>query len=134
MKIQKRIFLQLPNTFSVVNHWVLHGHCDRLRNLLTLFCDWLRTILEFFRTFSGVNCGQLRKKFLAILWFIKETFSLWSITKMSVIDNRPFWHRQSEEINFETVRMGTQIVEASISRIYIVELYNVYGMHVITGH
>ena len=23
-------------TFSVVNHWVLRGHCDRLRNFLTL--------------------------------------------------------------------------------------------------
>ena len=24
-------------TFSVVNHWVLHGQCDRLRNFMTLF-------------------------------------------------------------------------------------------------
>ena len=23
-------------TFSIVNHWVLHRHCDRLRNFLTL--------------------------------------------------------------------------------------------------
>ena len=40
-----------------------------------------------------------RKKFLfkkTIFWLIKETFSLWSILKISVIDNRTFWHCQLE--------------------------------------
>ena len=45
------------STFSAVNHWdwVLNGHCDRLRNFLTLF---VVTILVLLRTPSGVNCGK----------------------------------------------------------------------------
>ena len=34
---------------------------------------------------------------------IAKTFSLWSITNMSVIDNETFWHRQLLEITFQTV-------------------------------
>ena len=30
-----------------------------------------------------------------ILWLIKDTFSLWSITSMSVIDHGTFWHCRS---------------------------------------
>ena len=42
--------------FSIVNHWVLHRHCDRLRKFFdTFFCDLLWTIWAFWRTLSDLN-------------------------------------------------------------------------------
>ena len=57
-------------TFSVVNHCVLHGHCDRLRNFLTHFV---------------INCGQ----FL----FFKDTFRRLLRTVLV------FWHNSAENVN-----------------------------------
>ena len=34
---------------------------------------------------------------------IKDTFSLWSITNMSMIGNKHYWHWWSKEITFQTV-------------------------------
>ena len=50
-------------TFYVVNHWVLHGHCDRLRNFLTLFCviNW-RQFLGHFQVLIANNFSILAQE------------------------------------------------------------------------
>ena len=45
---------------------------------------------------------------------IKETFSLWSITNMSVTDNVTFWHHQPEKITFQAVYHMSTIVYSII--------------------
>ena len=72
------------------------------------------TSLVRFRNWSLPSSYSRAKEFYEAAWsktpkraaWVRETFSLWSITNMSVIDNRTFWHRQLEEITFQTVSIG----------------------------
>ena len=48
---------------------------------------------------------------------------MWSITNMSVTDNRAFWHHQSEEITFQTVSLSDSPASDGFKLLYLVELF-----------
>ena len=120
--------------FSAVNHWVLQGHCDSLRNFLTLFVINFRhlvfvlsytSVINRKQPSQGHNFSTINHKYSwysnrkvcdrsqgkcpwsqTILWLIKDTFSLWSVTNVSMIDYRTFWLDWLEEITSKTVHVG----------------------------
>ena len=73
-KRQEPFFPQLTTKHSDTQHFSNRNVCDRSQRK------------------SALNWSQI------CFWLIKETFSLWSITNMSVIDDGKFWHCQSGEM------------------------------------
>ena len=74
--------------------------CHKLQWLITsshnkgiLFHNNHKTFLHSYITLTERFVTDHKEKLShTIFWLIKETFSLWSIKNISVIDNRTFWH------------------------------------------
>ena len=70
------------------------------------FFPQLTTKHSYTQHFSNRNvCGRSQRKSVLnksqnCLWLIKDTFSLWSITYMSVKDYGTFWHCQTGQNDF----------------------------------
>ena len=74
-------------TFSVVNHWVLRGQCDRLRNFMTLFVINLALFQVLIADNFGIFCTLTRKT----LWL--KMYSLtWAWTLDLLHDFSPLYH------------------------------------------
>ena len=56
-----------------------------------------RNICDISQRNSFLNLSQ------NCMWLIKDTFSLWTITSISVIDYGTFWHCQSGGMTFQTM-------------------------------
>ena len=88
--------------FSAINHWMLHRQCDKFWKFLlfVIIChirnSHHRGILYhtkcphsymYYIPDNFVLDNKVLGYSQQILWFIKDTFALWSITNMSVIEN-----------------------------------------------